>query len=332
MTSDLLLETELGTTAGPCPADGGLAALVAPLDSKDFLRDWLGRRPLLVRGPERRFAGIFGWDDLNRALGSARVDPTRMHLVRAAQGIALANCAEPVPQLAARGRPSRLHPGRLGQALGGGATLAVDGVEELHPPLRRLVGGVEQELGSLVQANLYANLGGAQPGFDTHWDDHDVLVLQVEGAKHWELYPPTEPFPVGVLSDPPPPDGDPLWSGTLTEGDLLYLPRGWWHTVRAVEGPSLHLTLSSRLPSAGDLLRKLLARVAVTEPVVRQDLPRFADAPAAERWYAELRESLLRAVREPGLLESLAAALDAGPPARPDFRLPAGPAEAPGES
>ncbi|MDG4800207.1 cupin domain-containing protein [Micromonospora sp. WMMD980] len=313
----------MATDAAPCRPADGLAGLLKPLDETAFLRDRLGVEPVLVKGLDERFTALFGWDVLNEALAAQRADPSRMHLVRASQGVSLASCAEAVPQLAPRGRPSRLVPDRLQAALEAGATLAVDGAEELHAPLRELVAAVERSLRCLVQANLYVNLGGAEPGFHTHWDDHDVIVLQCEGAKHWDVYAPTIAHPVGVLSDPPPPSkSDVAWSGLVERGDLLYLPRGWWHTVKAIPGsPSAHLSLSARLPSTADLLRRLLARLAADEPVLRRDLPRFTDG---ERWYAELRTVLTRAVSEPGLLEKLAADLDSGAPDRPRFRLPQG--------
>ena len=285
----------------------GLGRLIAPLEEDAFLRDHLGRRPLLVTGTPGRFGALFGWSDLNDVLASSRVDPARMHLARAAQGVPVTSCAESVPQLASRGRPLRLRPDRLRDVLQDGATLAVDGVEELHPRLRNLVASVEQSLGTLVQANLYANLGGAAEGFGIHWDDHDVLIVQTAGAKNWEVHAPTQEAPVGVLSAPEPPTGRrPYWTGTLTDGDLLYLPRGWWHRVSPGDGPSLHLTLGARLPSAGDLLSRLLRHVAAEHPVVRYDLPRHADEHDTALFYDELRTALAKTVEEPGLLERLA--------------------------
>ncbi|MFE2146974.1 JmjC domain-containing protein [Streptomyces sp. NPDC059456] len=305
------------------PADG-LAGLLSPLAEPEFLRHRLGSEPVVVRGRERRFRGLFGWPQLNEVLAAARTDTSRIHLVRSADGVPLGSCAEPVPQLSPRGRPARLRPERLQEVLGAGTTLVIDGIEELHAPLRDLATAVEGSVRSLVQANLYVNLGGAEQGFHTHWDDHDVFILQAEGAKHWDIHPPTEEHPVGVLSTPvPPADGAAGWSGELTDGDVLYLPRGWWHTVKAVEGrPSLHLTLGTRLPSAGDLLRRLLVHLARNHSLVRQDLPRFATADRARGWYEDLREVLAAAVREPGLLEQLAGQADGGAPARPEFSLP----------
>jgi ribosomal protein L16 Arg81 hydroxylase len=34
-----------------------------------------------------------------------------------------------------------------------------------------------------VQVNSYASFGQTTVGFDAHWDDHDVIVVQLEGRK-----------------------------------------------------------------------------------------------------------------------------------------------------
>ncbi|MGW9136420.1 JmjC domain-containing protein [Streptomyces sp. NPDC055681] len=306
-----------------------LGRLLAPLDEDLFLRDHLGRRPLLLTGRPGRFGALFGWPDLNECLAALRVDPSRMHLTRAGKGVPVSSCAEPVPQLAARGKPLRLRPDRVLEALEEGATLVLDGVEELHPRLRSLVGSVEQSLDALVQANLYANLGDAADGFGIHWDDHDVLVVQAAGAKRWEVHAPTQEVPVGVLSSPEPPSGGPpYWTGTLTDGDVLYLPRGWWHRVSPGDGPSLHLTLGARLPSAGDLLGRLLRHIAAEHAVVRYDLPRHADESTTALFFGELRAVLTKTIGEEGLLERLAEEVcRAAVAERPVFTLPYGDAD-----
>ncbi|MEU8708319.1 cupin domain-containing protein [Streptomyces sp. NPDC048565] len=314
----------LEASAHDCTAADGLAGLLSPLAEPEFLRHRLGSEPVVIRGRERRFRGLFGWPQLNEVLAAARTDASRIHLVRSADGVPLTSCAEPVPQLSPRGRPSRLRPDRLYETLSAGSTLVIDGIEELHAPLRALVTAVEGSLRSPLQANLYVNLGGAEQGFHTHWDDHDVFILQAEGAKHWDIHPPTEDYPVGVLSAPArPAENAATWSGELTDGDVLYLPRGWWHTVKAVEGrPSVHLTLGTRLPSAGDLLRRLLVHLARNHSLVRQDLPRFTEADHARDWYEALREVLVATACEPGLLDKLAREADGGPAVRPQFSLP----------
>jgi hypothetical protein len=70
---------------------------------------------------------------------------------------------------------------RLLERFDAGASLVVSQFHETHPPLARFCRGLEKLFLHAVQANIYLTPPGAQ-GFRTHFDTHDVLVLQVEGA------------------------------------------------------------------------------------------------------------------------------------------------------
>ncbi|MFH9090853.1 JmjC domain-containing protein [Streptomyces sp. NPDC017673] len=41
---------------------------------------------------------------------------------------------------------------------------------------------MERELRTRLQANLYASWTGTE-GFGVHWDDHDTITVQLNGAK-----------------------------------------------------------------------------------------------------------------------------------------------------
>ena len=106
---------------------------------------------------------------------------------------------------------------------------------------------------SYVQVNCYLSYGDAS-GFGAHWDDHDVVVIQLAGRKHWEVHEPTE---LGALSAFTPPGATKrsIWSGLLTPGTALFIPRGWPHSVAGLDDePSVHLTLSNRRMNGIDVL------------------------------------------------------------------------------
>ena len=104
--------------------------------------------------------------------------------------------------------------------------------------------------------NLYATPPAGR-AVEAHSDDRDVLVLQLEGSKEWQLYaPPPVPFPesdeqVGKHGRPVPASAvAPSCASTVTlvAGDVLYLPRGHVHEAATNDAaPSLHLTIA--LPS-----------------------------------------------------------------------------------
>jgi bifunctional lysine-specific demethylase and histidyl-hydroxylase MINA len=105
-----------------------------------------------------------------------------------------------------------------------------------------------------IGVNLYLSPHGAQ-GLARHYDDHCVLVWQITGCKSWK-----------ILKEPKP-DMPRLYERLdntfanekggemeilLQEGDILYIPRGYFHEARTMingSGPhktdcSLHLTFA----------------------------------------------------------------------------------------
>ncbi|MFI1284354.1 JmjC domain-containing protein [Streptomyces sp. NPDC020858] len=76
-----------------------------------------------------------------------------------------------------------------------------------------------------------------------HWDDHDTVIFQLEGAKRWNLHGATRTDPLRLdVEAPEKPEGPPLAEVVLQAGDVLYVPLGWWHAVAAAQGRSPHLT------------------------------------------------------------------------------------------
>ncbi|MCU1685212.1 MAG: myc induced nuclear antigen [Amycolatopsis sp.] len=97
----------------------------------------------------------------------------------------------------------------------------------------------------LVQVNTYLTTGDAA-GFNLHWDDHDVIVVQLGGEKTWEVRGASRTAPmyrdVERNNEPP---SDIVWSGTMKTGDVMHIPRGYWHQATRAErgaGFSLHAT------------------------------------------------------------------------------------------
>lgn len=81
-------------------------------------------------------------------------------------------------------------------------------------------------------------------GFGVHWDDHDTIVVQLDGAKRWRIYGTTRPYPLyRDIEDPGEAPTEPVADLVLHPGDVLYVPRGAWHAVCADQGVrSLHVT------------------------------------------------------------------------------------------
>jgi hypothetical protein len=308
----------VGGTVSPA---SGLAGLLAPTAVEAFLVDHYGRRFFLQTGPADRFERLFGWRDLNRILEDHRLEPPRLRLAR--DGVTVAE------ELYARRQASRrgftypvLEPVRLREQLRDGATLVLDGVDQLHPPVRELAAGLERELAERVQVNLYASFR-ERKGFGLHWDDHDVLVLQLAGRKRWRVYGMTRRYPLHRdLAEPREPDGDPVWDGFLEAGALVHVPRGHWHDAMAGAEPSLHLTVGIIRQNGIDLLHWLADRLRSVE-AYRRDLSRQDSRQERREHGRQLRSALLTLWSE-DLVDEFFAAQDASALPRPGLSLPWG--------
>ncbi|MFK0287987.1 cupin domain-containing protein [Streptomyces sp. NPDC090499] len=206
----------------------------------------------------------------------------------------------------------RVHPAELHQRLAEGASLVIDQVDHLHEPVGDLAAELESWLRAPVQVNLYASWTAAE-GFGTQWDDHDVVVVQAEGAKRWRLFGPTRHMPLHRdIADPEPPPDEPVAELVMRPGDLLYLPRGWWHAVTADQDThSLHLTCGITPPHTGARLLNWLADQLLASDTFRRDLPLHADQATKARFLAALGKETATALEDPYLLDRYAAAQDA---------------------
>ena len=121
-------------------------------------------------------------------------------------------------------------------------------------PITHLAESLERVFRVRIQVNAYAGWRTSH-GFDLHWDDHDVFILQIAGRKKWKVYGMTRKYPLARDVEPATDKPDtPLWEGMLEDGDLLYIPRGWWHVATPLDEPTLHLTVGVNNPNGADLL------------------------------------------------------------------------------
>jgi ribosomal protein L16 Arg81 hydroxylase len=269
-----------------------LARLLEPCAPEEFLASAWGRDFKHVRGAREKFSRLMPWSRLNDLLARHRFDSPRLRLTREGKPVPTSSYLRhatggrnktPIPRLRATDLTNQLRDG---------ATLVLDAVEELHAPLTELAESLELIFRERVQINLYAGWRTSR-GFDLHWDDHDVFILQVAGRKRWRVYGQTRPFPVANDIEPATkPTGDALWEDTLEDGDLLYIPRGWWHVAFPLDEPTLHLTVGVHKRTGLDLLRWLSDDLRASE-VFRSDLPRDASADEQAAHVERLRDELV---------------------------------------
>ena len=137
----------------------------------------------------------------------------------------------------------------VGRILNEGGTIILDTVNQFDPTLEAACRALSWWTGEMVSANAYLAVGDTA-GFDMHWDDHDVICVQVAGKKSWEVRSAARPVPMhrDAESNTEPPE-EVLWSGTMEVGDVMHIPRGFWHAATRVgsggNGFSLHVTFGT---------------------------------------------------------------------------------------
>lgn len=269
-----------------------LAKLLEPCLPDEFFASTWGKRHSHLQGWRGKFSHLLPWDQLNEILAQHRLDFPRLRLARDGKSLPASTYLKYSRNSRQRTSIPRLLSAELTKQLRDGATLVIDAVDELFRPLRELAEALEYVFHEHVQINAYAGWQTAR-GFDLHFDDHDVFVLQVAGRKLWKVYGSTTTSAgAQYLNSIEKPKSEPLWENALQDGDLLYIPRGWWHLAEPLAEPTLHLTVGVHNRTGTDLLRwmtdKLGKRLAF-----RQDLPRFSTTIDQRAHMDRLRNELL---------------------------------------
>jgi ribosomal protein L16 Arg81 hydroxylase len=133
-----------------------------------------------------------------------------------------------------------------------GYTIVMDGIEQYVRTIGTLARSLEVELNFPTQVNAYITPPHSS-GLVPHYDDHDVVVLQIQGSKCWQLYVGADrpardiqrdtENAVALESLPTPTEL------RLEAGDVLYVPRGRVHAAQTNAEPSVHLTVGIHAPT-----------------------------------------------------------------------------------
>lgn len=118
-----------------------------------------------------------------------------------------------------------------------------------------------------------------------------------------------------------PPSGDPTWRGRLEAGDILYVPRGWWHSVIACDEPCLHLTVGLHNPRYCDI-GVFLGEELRMHDHMRRDVHRSVVGDRIEEELLEVQHTLVALASDPGLTARFMHWLRATRMEKPVFDLP----------
>jgi hypothetical protein len=186
-----------------------------------------------------------------------------------------------------------------------GFTIVVDGIQRYVRAIALLAHSIEVELNFPIQVNAYITPPGSR-GLVPHYDDHDVLILQIKGSKIWHLHsgvaiPPRE---MQRRDKAVPTDGLPLPIDLRLEvGDVLYLPRGLVHAADTDAEPSIHLTVGLHAPTALTLAIGALHSLSFHDDRLNAQLPpRHLDDPDVQATLGVLLRDAVKSVEDPSAI------------------------------
>lgn len=261
--------------------------MLAPVGAEDFFANHHDRKPLVVRGTSGKFDPVFSWAALNGLLNMPNIWTDRtVKIVLDGNVLAAQQFCRP-----AYGREGQTvlqpDPELVRHFLREGATMVLDFAESLSPSIASVSAALQVWFGGPVTCNIYCSWQ-AHPGFGSHFDATDVIVMQIVGTKKWRVYKGRFEHPVeapGYETTGFPQDyheqqkGAELMAPELKPGDLLYLPRGQYHDALASSEASLHLTFGVTQATGHDVLMQL-TDTFIDDPLFRKPLPSFGDEDA----------------------------------------------------
>ncbi|KAA0090865.1 cupin [Mycolicibacterium sp. P1-18] len=273
-------------------------------DPQTFAREHWGRLPLLTRAADlpRDFDDLLSTADVDELLAERGV---RAPFIRVAkEGGLVARDAYLGPAGFGAEMADQVDSAKVLAQFASGATIVLQGLHRLWPPMIDFVRGMVDDLGHPVQANAYVT-PPQNRGFDPHYDVHDVFVLQTAGTKHWTVHAPVH---VDPLASQPWTDhrdaiarrvrDEPVVDAVLHPGDALYLPRGWIHSAQAQGATSVHLTIGVSAVTGMDVIRAVVDQLEGVADF-RRSLPMGVDltdqsemASTTTKLVAELAERL----------------------------------------
>lgn len=279
--------------------------LFSPLPVDRFLSDhWAKEHHIVRRDDPGYFASLFSARALEEFLEYGRPDPAGVRMVKGKekkdlQAYRLGNGA--IDMVALR------------NDFADGFTIILNGLERYVGGIAALARGLEVDLNFETQVNAYVTPPGSQ-GFLPHYDDHDVLVLQIEGSKRWHIFEGEGDVPTRELQQREIFVGEGLSSATqilLHAGDLLYVPRGRIHAAETLDETSIHLTLGIHPPNMLELVKAALDTLAIRDDRVLERLPpRYLNDPAQRERLAGMARDLAAMIDDRAIGDAVGAIED----------------------
>ena len=257
----------------PYIANDALKMLIAPLTQEAFFRDYYEKRYFHGGVAHAAMGQLLNIDRIDEIIADSELPATSIAMAKSGRSI------DPAEYTFANGVVDR---GAVLDGFRDGSTIILPQLHFADGKLYEFCLALERAFGARTQTNIYMTPPG-EHGFGVHYDDHDVFVLQIAGAKDWEIYGDRENLPYrgeGFRKDRDD-VGELQAQFVLETGQCLYVPRGTAHRAMTHgDRPSLHITVGILAQTWADFMLEAVAEASLRLPELRHSLPRdlFFDA------------------------------------------------------
>ena len=245
----------------------GYEKIIGPIESAVFYGSYWEQQPLhIARGKSAHFADLIDVRDIEMLFSTHEVYFPSVQVVKHGEAISVSSYT---------GENRKILPHRLMQHHLDGATVIISQSHKKFTMLGNLCRDVTSAFQMKCQANLYLSPAGCQ-GFDSHYDTHDVFILQVSGSKTFRFYQSDIELPFVDDTFRPQENGYGVVEDeiTLAAGDTLFIPRGVVHDAVTPDAEqSLHITLGLFPYVVRDLLQEAVQVAAEGQVEYRRSLP-----------------------------------------------------------
>lgn len=257
----------------------GIEHILTPLEHKSFMCDYWESQPLHVsRKNSSHFENLLSEQKILTLIETGAVSFPEVQAI---------NANKSVPASDYTLDDKSVCPTEMKRVYSEGATIVVSEVHKKFLPVQELCGHFNKEFQARCQANAYLSPAGNQ-GFHSHYDTHDVFVLQIAGRKKFRFYASEIKLP--FTEDDYRPENNTsvelLDEVDLSAGDTLYIPRGVVHDAIADEGEaSLHITLGVFPFVLRDLIQEMVQVAAEQRVELRTSVELNPNATTASELY-----------------------------------------------
>ncbi len=197
----------------------------------------------------------------------------------------------------------------IGRDFADGYTIVLESVQRYVRAIASMAHSIDVELNFATQVNAYFTPPQSQ-GFVAHFDDHDALIVQLQGSKIWHLYEGIDVAPHEMWRDGSIPAAElPAPADVrLATGDVLYVPRGRVHAAESTSELSVHLTVGLHAPTLYMLATRMLNALNDSDDNIHAQLPpRFLSDPQVRAGLGAFAHTLAEALGQP---DAMAEGLD----------------------